>query len=293
MRPLVWSSLHSVWSPVPPDVNPADLLRPTQAWVKGLARFGYTAQGLVYGILGILALQAAFASAKAPDGTRAAIKTIADQPFGKTLLMITALGLAAYVMWRIVQAVKDPDNRGDDAKGYAVRAGYAVSAVAYAVMAYTAATVALGIGVSGDSGERSAREWTAWAMSFPFGRWLIGTIGVIIGIVGIVHGVMVYNASFMREYNRAEMTPAKLKWVKWIGRFGLAARGVTFLIIGWFLVRAAWWHNAGEARGLGGALGKLAAQPYGRFLLAVIAAGFVSYGIYCITRARYRYFRLM
>lgn len=269
-----------------------ELARPTRRWVRGIARFGHTALGVVYGLFGLLALNAAFGRGATPDGARGAIRTVAVQPFGRTLLVIIAAGLAGYVLWRFVQAIQDPGNKGRHFKGCMIRLGYVISGLIYAALAFSAARIALH-GGGGGSSEASGKEWTAWAMSFPFGRWVVAIIGVIVGIVGIVHLHKVYTADFMCEYNLAELPPETRGVVMGIGRFGLAARGVVFAIIAWFLVQAALDYDPQEVKGLGGALDKLAAQPYGPWLMAVVAAGLVSFGIYCLTQARYRYFKVM
>lgn len=269
-----------------------EFARPTQAWVEKLARFGFAAKGAVYTMLGILAVQAAFGSRSTPEGPNDALRAIAEQPFGRTLLGITAFGLVAYSVWRVVQAVKDPDNAGDNAKGYAIRAGYVVIAILHAALAVTAATIAMtGTGGGGSSDQRN-REWTAWLMEQPFGRWLVAIIGIIIACVGLAHFYRVYTARFMRDYNLGELPHDQQKTVKWIGRFGLAARGVVFILIGWFLTQAALRYDASQVQGMRGALNEVASQPYGQALMTLVAAGLVSYGIYCFIEARYRYFRV-
>ena len=265
--------------------------RPTNRSVEMLARFGHAAIGLVYGLFGALALQAAFGNGGTPQGSETAIRVIGEQPFGRVLLGVTVVGLASYVLWRFVQAITDPDNRGSDPKGYAIRAGYIISGLAYAALALTTAGLALGTG-SATGGDTSKREWTAWLMDFPLGRWLVGAVGLMIAGVGIAHFIQVYTTRFMGDYDLAGMEPRVRTWAKRIGQFGLGARGVTFLIIAWFLVQAAWMINVREVTGLGGALREIAAQSDGRWLFAVVAAGFIAYGMHCLMLARYRYYNV-
>lgn len=268
----------------------AELIRSGSDRLEKLARFGHAAKGAVYLIVGALAVQAAFGSEPTPDGSRAAIDAIAGQPFGRVLLGITALGLLAYVVWRFVEAIKDPERRGSDVKGLAIRAGYVVSGIVYAALAFSAAAVALGAYSSG-GGDGSRRAWTAWVMSFPLGQWLIAAAGIVLGIVGLVHFQQAYSASFMRDYNLSEMSAKTRTWAKRIGQFGLAARGVTFCLIAWFVAQAALNYDPSEVRGLGGALNELAAQPYGQALMAVVAAGLAAYGVFCFTEARWKSFK--
>ncbi|HMB92829.1 MAG TPA: DUF1206 domain-containing protein [Rhodothermales bacterium] len=259
-----------------------------KGWVEPLARLGYVAKGVVYTIIGILAVQVAWGTGGSIQGSQGAIKTIASQPFGSVLLILTALGLVGYVTWRFVQAVLDPDNKGTDATGLVKRVGYAVSGVTYALLAFSAVRLVL----SGSSGGGNAQQtWTARLLSQPFGQWLVGIVGAIIIGVGLYHFYRAYKASFMKHYNN-DMSAQEKHWAKRIGRFGLSARGVTFLIIGGFFIQAARQSDASEAQGLDAALTTLAQQSYGPWLLGVVALGFVAYGIYCFSRARYRRFEV-
>jgi hypothetical protein len=255
-------------------------------WVETCARFGYGTIGVIYLIVGVLATQAAIGAGGSTEGSKGAIETIAMQPFGRILLGVTALGLIGYVIWRFVQAMLDPENEGTDAKGIVTRIGYAVSGVAYAVLAFLAARIALGMG-GGGGGDRSKQELTAALLAQPFGQWLVGSIGVIVIGVGLAHFFMAYKATFMQRYS-GEMSPRQRRWAKRIGRFGLSARGVTFAIIGGFLIQAALQADPSEAKGLGGALQTLAKQPYGPWLLGIVALGLAAYGVYCFSQARYR-----
>lgn len=254
--------------------------------VEILARIGYAAKGAVYTVVGILAFQAARGAGGDTGGTRNAISEIGSQPLGKTLLIITAVGLVGYVVWRFVQAIADTEDKGSDASGLVMRAGYIISGLTYAGLAYTAARIVWhGSGGSGSSTE----GWTSSLLAQPFGQVLVGLVGVIIIGVGLYHFYRAYNATFMEHY-KSSLSGEKRRWARRIGQFGLSARGVTFLIIGGFFIQAALRANAAEAKGLGGALQALAAQPYGAWLLGIVAAGFIAYGIYCFSRTRYRRF---
>ena len=259
-------------------------------WVETFARFGYIAKGVVYGLVGILAVQVAFGTGGETTGAQGVLDTIAAQPFGKILLGLTALGLIGYVVWRFAEAFLDAENNGTDAEGLVKRIGYGVSGGTYGLLAYAAIRMVLGTGSSG-GGSGGNQGWTAELMSQPFGQWLVGIVGAIIVGVGLYHFYKVYTAKFMTGYKAGEMSTTERIWAKRIGRFGLAARGITFGIIGGFVLQAALQAQPGEAEGLGAALDTLARQPYGPWLLGIVALGFVAYGVYCFSRARYRHFR--
>jgi hypothetical protein len=216
---------------------------------------------------------------------------IGREPFGVVLLGVIAGGLVGFALWRFVQAAQDPDGRGSDLKGWTLRAGYAFSGLVHCALAWGAARLALGLS-RGVTSEQSQEEWTAWLMSFPFGVWLVGLVGAGIVAFGIGQFVLAYRARFMLEYQLFEMSEREVRWSKRMGQFGNAARGVVFVIVGGFLIGAAWHTNPAEATGLGGALDALARQPFGPWLMGATALGWAAYGIFCFTRARYRYFEV-
>jgi preprotein translocase subunit Sss1 len=259
--------------------------RAAGGWLETLARCGYATKGVVYVIVGILAVMAAIGAGGATKDSSGAIETIAQQPFGRILVGLTALGLIGYVIWRFIQAMMDPEHKGSDAKGIATRIGYAVSGIAYASLAFLAGRMALSGGGGGGS---SNQELTARLMSQPFGIWLVGIVGAIVIGVGIFHFYHAYKAKFMEDYKSGEMSATQRRWAKRIGRFGLSARGVTFVMIGSFFIIAALNADPSEAKGLSGALDTLARQPYGPWLLGIVSLGLVAYGVYCFSQARYR-----
>jgi hypothetical protein len=137
-------------------------------------------------------------------------------------------------------------------------------------------------------GGAEKRERAAQLLQWPGGWVVLIIIGGIVIAVGIVHLVKAYKADFMREYEHTEMSDVERNLARPIGRFGLAARGVTFCLIGLFLVLAGWRTNAGDVKGLGDAFATLAAQPFGQVLLFIVATGFVAYGLFCLSQAKYR-----
>ncbi|MEB3178272.1 MAG: DUF1206 domain-containing protein [Nostocaceae cyanobacterium] len=256
-------------------------------WFERLARLGYASKGLVYFIVGFLAAQAAFGSGGRTTDTSGALTTIVTQPFGKFLLFLVTIGIIGYALWRFVQAILDPEHKGQkmDAKQIIQRLGYAVSAFSYTGLALTAIKLILG---SGGGESNSTQDWTARLLAQPFGQWLVGAVGIIVISVGISYFYQAYKAKFRRHFKLHQMSTTEQTWAMRLGRFGIAARGVVFSIIGIFLVQAARHSNASEAKGLGGALAALTYQPYGPWILGLVALGLIAYGIYSVVEARYR-----
>jgi hypothetical protein len=254
-------------------------------WIEKLARLGYLAKAVVYGLIGILALRLAFGMGGGETtDVQGALQEIAGAPWGKLLLLAIALGLLGYAAWRFVQGVLDVDDAGTDAEGLAKRVGYAGSGVIHAGLALAAFSLATGGGGGDGNGEQAM---TARLMANEWGVWLVGLAGLITIVVGVYQFKLGRDARFTRNWNTAEMSPKQRQWGTRAGRFGLMARGVVFVIMGFFLLEAAWKHDASEARGLEGALTELASAGYGTWLLAVVALGFVCYAVYCVVQARY------
>ncbi|MDZ8050863.1 MAG: DUF1206 domain-containing protein [Aulosira sp. ZfuVER01] len=256
------------------------LIHHPSSWVERLARFGYVSKGVVYIIVGLLAVQVAFGTGGRTTDTKGALQTLVEQPFGQFLLALVAIGLIGYVIWRFVQAIKDPEN-----KGWLQRLGYAINGLLYGSLAYSAVQILLGSKDSGNS--NSTQDWTGRLLSQPFGQWLVGTLGALIVGFGFYQFYKAYTAKFRRKLNLTELSNTERQWVMAICRFGLIARGIVFCIIGWFLIQAATQYNAQAAGGLDEALQTLAQQPYGPWLLGFVALGLVAYGIYMTIKARY------
>src|SRR6056297_2188263 len=160
--------------------------------VEKLARFGYAVKGVVYGLIGVLAIMAAFGSGGQTSGSRGVLDTIAGGPFGQVLLGLIAIGLFGYALWRFVQSIVDPDNKGTDAEGLVKRTGYFISGVIYAGLGIAAVRLLLG---SGGGGGSNADSRTATLMEQPFGLWLVGLVGAITIGVGLYQLYKAYNAS--------------------------------------------------------------------------------------------------
>jgi hypothetical protein len=257
--------------------------------LEALARFGYGAKGVVYAVVGVLAVQAAVGSGGSTTDQHGAVRAIAEQPFGRLLLGIVAMGLLGYVVWRLVQAFLDPEGKGTDPGGVVARVVYAVSGLAYASLALSAGTAAVrgGRPRGGGGGE----EAVAPLLGAPGGPLLVGAIGLTVLGVAVWQAKRAATAEFMDAYDRSRMSETEQRTARLTGQVGHAARAVTFAIVGVFLVLAAASSDAERAKGLGGALDTLAAQPFGPVLLLVVALGLVAYGLFCMTEARWRVIR--
>lgn len=255
-------------------------------WTERLARIGYAAKGVVYIVVGALAVLTALGFGGEAKGTQGAMRSIARQPFGTVMLSIVAFGLVAYVIWRWVQAITDADDKGTKAKGIALRIGYAGSGIIYAGLALSAARIVFG---ARDDGEPSAaKSWTASVMELPFGNWLVVLAGLGVIGYGLYQCYKGYKAKFRKRLKEDEMSERGIKWAARCGRIGFIARGIVFLIVGGFLIEAALRYDSSQAEGLDGVLQSLVQQSFGPWLLGGVALGLVAYGLYMLIEARYR-----
>jgi hypothetical protein len=261
--------------------------RVAQPWIERWGRIGHAAHGAVYGLVGILALQAALGIGGDVTDTEGALVRIIAAPFGRFVLGAVALGLVGYATWRFVQAVLDPENKGTDPKGLVARGAYAVSGVIHLGLAWFAVRLLLGTASEEGGGDQAAQEWTAWLLSFPVGPWLVAVVGAIVIAVGAFQLYKAYRADFHDDLEAREMSGMQQRWALRAARLGALARGVVFGIIGGFLIVAAIQGEPGQARGLGGALATIADEPSGPWLLGVVAAGLFAYGFFELVHARY------
>jgi Domain of Unknown Function (DUF1206) len=258
-------------------------------WVEKLARFGLAARGVVYAVIGLLAVQTAFLGRGQVTGTQGAIQKIAEQ--SRLLLALVAIGLLGYALWRLVQGLMDPERRGRDPKGLAVRGGQTASGLVYAGLAVTAFRIVAGSGGSdagAAGGQGGNQALAAGLLDKPFGRWLVILAGVAILCSGFSQLWQAYTKKFQRKLKMNEMDETERRLAVRTGQAGLASRGLVFLIMGWFLIQAALRYDPSQARGLPGALEALAGQPYGPWLLGIVALGLTCFGAYSFLQARYR-----
>ncbi len=260
----------------------------TAKWIEILARFGYAAKGVVYAIVGVLAIQVALNWGGKLTGSTGAFETIANQPFGKAMLFFVAVGLLGYVLWRFVSAIFDPEHNEDGAKNILRRLSYAVSGLIYGSLAFAAFRIALSSGSSSGSSGSSSNEQTATLLSQPFGRWLVGLVAactVAYGFYCVYRGIKI---KFRKKLKLAEMSQVEQTWAVRIGRFGLICKGIVSTIVGYFFAQAARSADASEAKSTAGALQTIQQQPFGGVLMGIVAFGMLAYGVHLMVQARYR-----
>lgn len=250
-----------------------------------LERLGYIVRGALYAVMGFLALKIALATpgGKATDLSGSLVWLIGN-PLGKFVLIVTIVGLVAYAIWGFVRAIYDPLHRGRDAKGIMARLGFVSSAVSYLAISLFALHILAGQGAASHD---STQKTVSTLLTNPLGGAITVILGVVAIGIGIGQFIEAYRAGFARDLKSTEMSQSERNIAVGLGRFGMAARGVTFLVIGWFLIQAGLHHAPSQAQGFGGAFLFLLAQPYGRWLLGIVALGFVALGLHSLACARW------
>lgn len=259
--------------------------------LKKVARTGYAAKGTVYAITGVLTFLAAFNLGGQKASKLQVLEFLDKQPFGNALLVLMGLGLACYAFWRFTQSISDPEGIGDDKKGKAKRVAFFISACIYLGLAVLAILRVVNSGSSGSSGGSGSAQQSQF-LATETGLIVLGIIGVAIVGAGIAQLVKAYKGTFTKHFDLKSMTEEKRrKTIKNSGYFGISARGVVFLIIGYFAINAALSSNPSEIKTTAEVFSFLQDSSYGAWLLGLVAAGFVGYAVYMFMMARYRAFR--
>jgi hypothetical protein len=246
-----------------------------------LSRAGFVARGLIYFIIGLLALRLALGLGGRLTDQQGALHTVANQPFGKFLLVLVAVGLGGYALWRFVRAAVGHGPEGTDSRFDRVAA--LASGVVYLGLCIIAVRI-----LTSSGGSTNPHRTTAGVFGWPAGTWIVGAAGLILIGVGLYQGYRGVTKDFLADSKTEEMTPAVRKWIGRIGLIGYLARMVVFTLVGVFLVKAAAEYDPREAVGLDGALAKLLHHAYGPLLLGIVAAGLIAFAAYSISDARFR-----
>lgn len=260
-------------------------------WLEGLGRAGLVARGVLYLVVGGLALKLATGDHTEQPDRQGALAAVARQPFGRFLLLTLIAGYLGYALWQVVEAVLDPEEAGDDGKGALKRLHSGGRAIVGLSLAFTATSFALhGRGTRGQSnagGSGKEQDVTARLFELPLGRWLVMAIGVGLVAIGVANGIQAARGKDKKKLD--EGPPAALRpALHVLGVAGLAGRMLAFALVGGFVVKAGWEHDPTESAGLDGALRRLLEAPRGPLLLLVVAAGLLAFGLFCLAQARWR-----
>lgn len=261
------------------------VIRETRAWIESAARAGFAAQALVYGTIGVLAAQYALGIGGRPTDSRGAIIEYGGGLLGGILLVLMAIGFAGYAIWRMLQAIADTEDKGRSPKGLAVRAGYFGGGLINGWLSIVAVRVLTGERLGNDD---SARSWTASFLELPYGAEIVVVLGVGIVIYGLAQFRRAFGGEYRKHLETQRMGPEERTVARHVSKAGLSARGTIYVLAGLFVMSAALNADPREAHDPGGVLAVVAHQPYGAYLLGLLAAGMLCYAAYAALEAVYR-----
>jgi hypothetical protein len=253
-------------------------------WFEWLARVGLVARGAIYGIIGVLALEVAFGTGGKTTNQKGALAELAQQPGGKILLVLMAIGLFGYAFWRLLRAAvghgpEETDDGKERLKGLA-------SGLAYVSLFITCLSILFGSRGSGGSG--SPDKATGGVLGWPGGQVIVAIAGLVLIGVGVYQGYEGVKRKFLEKSKTEEMNEKTQTAFTALGMAGHLARMVVFALIGYFLMKAAIDFDPTKAVSVDGALAALAKASYGPILLGIVAAGMIAFAAYSIADARYR-----
>lgn len=251
--------------------------------MEGLTRLGFGVRGLIYLIMGFLALQVVLGKGGKLASPQEAITEIGKTPAGKILLWVVLVGLISYSLWGLVRALLDPLHKGHDMKGLFARFGFLASAFGYAVL--VTPTYRYITGSSQSAGGSQNQNFIASIMAMPLGRWIVGLVGLATAIGGFYQIYQGLKVNFERQFQIYALKPAQAKMAINIARYGTVARGVVFVLVGGLISLAAYQANPTQPIGMDAALATLLKLPLGIWLLAIIAIGLIAFGVYSMMSA--------
>jgi Domain of Unknown Function (DUF1206) len=253
--------------------------------LEWLARAGLVARGVIYVLIGVLAVKVALGSGGETTDQQGALKTIASGSFGKVLLGLVTIGLFGYGLWRLVRAAigHGAETGEDDTKD---RISSLVSGIAYAALGFTAVKIL--IGSSSSSSSSKTEKATGGVLGWPLGRYIVIIAGLVVIGVAVDQAIKGIKKKFLEDSKTEQMSPTVDQAFTAAGVIGHLARAVVFALIGWFVIKAAIDFDPDKAVGLDQALSKLASSTFGPVVLAVVAAGLIAFGAYSVVDGRYR-----
>lgn len=250
-----------------------------QPWYQAAARAGWVARGLLFVVTAVLAVQLGLGQRREETNHQGAMEELAQKPFGKVLLLVVALGLLTYTAWRIVEVVV---NRSQDA-GWTARVKHVAHAAAYLALSL----MALGTLRSPSSQSGGGQQGlTARVLSWPGGPLLVTAVGVAVFATGLGIAWHVLRGGHREELELDDMSGDQRRLIDVVAVVGNLGRALVFGLVGGFVISAAVRHDPEQANGLDAALKELLGQPYGTWLLGLVALGLATYGAFCLASAR-------
>jgi hypothetical protein len=255
--------------------------------LENLARVGLIAYGVVHLLIAWLALQLAWGGGGESADQSGALTTLAEQPLGRPLLWVLALGLLALALWQLAEVLRHRhrlQGTGDARKKAVTRI---VKSVAKAVIFLALAVLAFRFATGGGQSSSGQQQTVSGVFAWPGGRFLVGIAALVLIGVGCYHVYKGVTKHFMKEIDTARAPAAQQRVIERLGQVGYPAKGVALALVGGLLGWAAITFDPAKATGLDGALRTVLDAPFGKWLLSLVALGIAAYGVFCFFRARF------
>jgi Domain of Unknown Function (DUF1206) len=271
----------------------------TRGALRSAGRVGLTARGIIYVLVGVLAVRIAFGDGGGKKADRqGALQEIASQPLGTALLWVLAAGFACMTLWRGAQALtglggsgRSGRSGGSGGSGGEQKVGKrlmnAGRAVFYASVCWGTAAYAAGSG-GGSGSDKESKDWTGTVLKWPGGRWIAGAVGCGLVVVGAAIAIRAARRTFLKKLAVGRMSHGTRTAVTASGIGGGVARGTLFAGAGVFVLVAAVRFDPHKARGIDETLRSFARTPAGPWLLVVVAVGLMLFGCFSFASARWR-----
>lgn len=254
-----------------------------------MARLGFSAKGVLYGVVGLLAFLAAIGEGGKITDSDGALRAIVSQPFGRTMLLVLAVGLFGYAAWRTLEGIVDSEGRGNEPKDLAVRASYVARGLLHGILGWKVLQLYRGVSTGGTSEQELVAETFTW----PLGEWMVILCGL--GLLGFAVYQLFRAATTKlgRQFDCDGLRRDLGEWAVTVSRVGIAARGIVFGVIAWFLIQAGATGRASKTADSADAIRIVAdwPEPLGSWLLAGVGAGLLAYGVFQALNAKYRTIR--
>lgn len=247
-----------------------------------LARTGLAARGVLYVLIGWVAILVALGRSSHQADQQGALQLLAAQSYGTVFLWLLGIGFAGYALWRLSEAAFGVTGEGS---GAGPRLKSLARALIYGFFAYLTFKIIAG---AGGNQAKKQQDLTATVMHHPGGQWLVGIVGLIIVVAGLVLVAEGVRRKFLKYLRLGQMSPRTRRIVERLGMIGTAARGAVFAVAGILVIEAAVSYQPAKAGGIDKALLTLRNQPFGEFLLIIAALGLVIFGAYGLCEARWR-----
>ncbi|MDQ3384786.1 MAG: DUF1206 domain-containing protein [Actinomycetota bacterium] len=253
---------------------------------RTLVLVGWAAKAVVYLGVAWLVYQMATGTASEEASTTGALRLIQDATGGRLVLIVLGIGLLLYAAGRVLEVTTlatGQIEKSDKAQALVMSLVY----LAVAISAFTAAGISSGGGGQGGGGN-SEQQGAAVLLDLPFGRILVGLVGlgvIALGAYTVKKGV---KKEFLPTLRTGEMSTTVRAWSERIGVAAYVTKGLIFALLGWFLLQAAITYDSQKAVGLDGALQRVAQADWGKALLLAVAVGLLAYALFCALEARYR-----